>query len=62
LRPTVIGSLLLAAVVLARYIDLFQSLAARGLAFIVLGGIFMAEAMYYRKNRRAEAATTGTVS
>jgi uncharacterized membrane protein len=62
LRPTVIGSLLLAAVVLARYFDLFQSLAARGLAFIVLGGIFMAEAMYYRKNRRAEAATTGTVS
>jgi uncharacterized membrane protein len=62
LRPTVIGSLLLAAVVLARYFDLFQSLAARGLAFILLGGIFMAEAMYYRKNRRATPATTGAVS
>ena len=32
--------------------DLFQSLAARGFAFILLGGIFMAEAMYYRRNRR----------
>ncbi|MBI2515919.1 MAG: DUF2157 domain-containing protein [Opitutae bacterium] len=52
LRPTVLGSLLLSAVVLARYFDLFHSLAARGLAFIVLGGIFVAEAMYYRKVRR----------
>jgi uncharacterized membrane protein len=59
LRPTVIGSLLLGAVVLARYFDLFQSLAARGLAFIVLGGIFMAEAMYYRKNRRVETPVAG---
>ena len=58
LRPTVIGSLLLAAVVLARYFDLFQSLAARGFAFIVLGGIFMAEAMYYRRNRQAAKAAT----
>lgn len=51
LRPTVLGSLLLAAVVLARYFDLFHSLAARGLAFIVLGAIFVAEALYYRKMR-----------
>jgi uncharacterized membrane protein len=62
LRPTVIGSLLLAAVVLARYFDLFQSLAARGLAFILLGGIFMAEAMYYRKNRRTEPLPLGNAS
>lgn len=53
LRPTVLGSLLLSAVVLARYFDLFQSLASRGMAFIILGGIFVAEAMYYRKIRRA---------
>jgi uncharacterized membrane protein len=52
LRPTVLGSLLLGAVVLARYFDLFQSLASRGLAFIILGGIFVAEAMYYRKMRQ----------
>ena len=58
LRPTLIGSLLLGAVVLARYFDLFQSLAARGLAFILLGGIFMAEAMYYRRNRQREPASS----
>ncbi|MGH7945498.1 MAG: DUF2157 domain-containing protein [Opitutaceae bacterium] len=62
LRPTVIGSLLLAAVVLARYFDLFQSLAARGLAFILLGAIFMAEAMYYRRNRRAASPAAEGVS
>jgi hypothetical protein len=52
LRPTVLGSLLLGAVVLARYFDLFQDLASRGLAFIALGVIFVVEAMYYRKVRR----------
>jgi len=52
LRPTVLGSLLLSAVVFARYFDLFDSLGSRGIAFIVLGGIFFGEAMYYRKVRR----------
>ena len=51
LKPTVLGSLLLSAVVLARYFDLFQSLASRGLAFVILGGVFMAEAIYYRRRR-----------
>ena len=41
-------------VVLARYFDLFQSLASRGLAFIILGIIFVAEAMFYRKMRQAK--------
>ncbi|MBI2813073.1 MAG: DUF2157 domain-containing protein [Opitutae bacterium] len=53
-RPTVLGSLILSAVVLARYFDLFQSLAARGLAFILLGTFFVAEAMFYRKMRQAK--------
>jgi uncharacterized membrane protein len=53
LRPTVLGSLLLGAVVLARYFDLFQDLASRGLAFIALGVIFVVEAMYYRKVRKS---------
>lgn len=52
LGTTVLGSLLLSAVVLARYFDLFDSLASRGLAFIVLGVIFIIEAMYYRRVRR----------
>lgn len=54
LGPTVLGSLVLSAVVLARYFDLFQSLASRGLAFIILGIIFVAEAMFYRKMRQAK--------
>jgi uncharacterized membrane protein len=53
LRPTVLGSLLLGAVVFARYFDLFQDLASRGLAFIALGVIFVVEAMYYRKVQRS---------
>lgn len=52
LRPTVLGSLLLGAVALARYFDLFESLASRGLAFIVLGIVFVGEAMYYRRVRQ----------
>jgi uncharacterized membrane protein len=49
---TVLGSVVLTALVAARYFDLFQSMASRGLAFIVLGGLFLAEALYYRKIRR----------
>ena len=58
LRETVLGSLLLAAVVLARYFDLFDSLAARGLAFLVLGGLLFAEGFFYRRRRR-EGETEG---
>jgi len=56
LRSTVLGSLMFGALVLARYFDLFESLAARVLTFIVLGGILIAEAMYYRKMRREGTA------
>lgn len=52
LRETVLGSVLLAALVLARYFDLFDSLAARGLAFLLLGGLLFAEGFYYRKLRQ----------
>jgi uncharacterized membrane protein len=52
LKSTVVGSVLLAAVVLARYFDLFDNFASRGFAFIILGGLFIAEAMYYRKIKR----------
>lgn len=58
LRPTVVGSLLLGVVVFARYFDLFDSLAARGLAFILFGGVLFAEGFYYRKLRRADAEET----
>src|SRR5207244_12315592 len=55
LRSTVLGSLLLAVVLFARYFDLFESLAWRGLAFVVFGGVLFAEGFYYRSRRRAEA-------
>ncbi len=60
LRPTVLGSVLLGAVVLARYSDLFHSLATRGLAFLLLGGAFLAEGIYFRRRRQALAASAKT--
>jgi len=53
LRETVLGSVLLALLVLARYFDLFDSLAARGLAFLVLGGLLFAEGFFYRRMRQS---------
>ncbi len=55
LRLTVGGSLLLAAVLFARYFDLFNSLAARGAAFVIFGLILFAEGFYYRRMRREES-------
>jgi hypothetical protein len=52
LGRTVAGSLLLAALVFARFFDLFESLALRGLVFVVLGAVLFAEGFYYRKLRR----------
>jgi hypothetical protein len=59
LRPIVIGSVLLGGVVFARYFDLFDSLAARGLAFILFGGVLFAEGFYYRRLRRAAPEGAG---
>jgi uncharacterized membrane protein len=54
---TVTGSALLSALVLARYFDLFETQAARGVAFIVLGAIFVVEALYYRRMKREEGSS-----
>jgi hypothetical protein len=62
LRPTVIGSVLIALLVFARYFDLFDSLAARGLTFVLLGAAMFAEGFYYRRLRRAGAAQPGTAT
>jgi hypothetical protein len=51
LRETVLGLLLLSGVVLARYFDLFQSLAARGLAFVILGLVLLSAVYFHRKFR-----------
>lgn len=52
LRPVILGSLLLIALVVARYFDLFDSLAWRGLAFVVTGGVLFAEGFFYRRARQ----------
>jgi len=62
LRPTVLGSLLLSAIVLARYFDLFDSLASRGIAFLVVGGVLLAEPFYYRKSKGTAGSMEGGAS
>jgi uncharacterized membrane protein len=52
LGRTVGGSLLLSALVFARFFDLFDSLAVRGLVFVVLGLVLVAEGVLYRRARR----------
>ena len=59
LRPTVLGSLFFAAVVFARYFDLFESLAMRGLVFLLLGGVLFAEGFYYRRLRHEAGGAGG---
>ncbi|MCL5097842.1 MAG: DUF2157 domain-containing protein [Candidatus Omnitrophica bacterium] len=49
--PTVLGSLLLVALAVARYFDLLDSLAARGLVFLAVGGLFLAEGALFRRAR-----------
>ena len=49
LRPVILGSLLLVALVAARYFDLFESLALRGLIFLIVGGVLFAEGFFYRR-------------
>jgi uncharacterized membrane protein len=55
LKATVIGSVLLVAVVVARYFDLFDSLLIRGLVFVVLGGVLLAEGVMYARMKRRMA-------
>jgi uncharacterized membrane protein len=49
LRLVILGSLLLLALVAARYFDLFESLALRGLVFVIVGGVLFAEGFFYRR-------------
>jgi uncharacterized integral membrane protein len=62
LGPTILGSAVLAVLVFARYFDLFENLAARGTAFLVLGGVLFAEGFFYRRLRRDEVASEGGAS
>jgi len=62
LRPTILGSVVLAVLVFARYFDLFENLAVRGTVFLILGGLLFAEGFFYRKLRRDEASPEGGAS
>jgi uncharacterized membrane protein len=55
MKPTLIGSLLMVAVVVARYFDLFESLMVRGLVFLLLGALLLTEGVLYSKSRRQKA-------
>jgi uncharacterized membrane protein len=52
LRPTLQGSLMLVALVAARYFDLFESLAVRGFIFLAVGGLLIAEGILFRRARQ----------
>jgi hypothetical protein len=52
LQPIVLGSLLLVALTTARFFDLFESLAARGLVFLLVGAVLGAEGALFRRARR----------
>ncbi|MFH0881248.1 MAG: DUF2157 domain-containing protein [Lentisphaerota bacterium] len=57
LRPTVLGSVLFIALVVARYFDLFESLFVRGLVFVAVGVLLFLEGLLYsrqKKNRAGE--------
>ena len=61
LGSTILGSLLLIALVAARYFDLFDNLVARGVAFVVVGGVLFTEGIFYRRAReRARAPEVST--
>jgi hypothetical protein len=38
----------------ARYLDLFQSLAWRGLVFLIVGSTLFAEGFFYRRARQRD--------
>lgn len=59
LKPVVLGSVILGLLVFARYFDLFDSLAARGLAFVLFGGALFAEGFFYRKMRQTGGGPAG---
>jgi uncharacterized membrane protein len=60
LRPTLDGAVLLVALAAARYFDLFESLALRGLVFLLAGaGLFATGWQYSRARKRREAGQGG---
>lgn len=54
LLPTIIGSVMLAALAFARYFDLFENLALRGSIFIVVGIILFSQGFFYVRAKRIQ--------
>lgn len=55
LRQTAIGSLLLVALIIARFTDLFDSLAVRGLVFVVAGILIFSQGFFYVQSKKKKA-------
>jgi uncharacterized membrane protein len=53
LRTAIMGSLLLTALAVARYVDLFHSLLARAAVFLVIGGMMLGIGVFFARARRA---------
>lgn len=54
-QSTALGGLLLSAYIFARFLDLFESLLLRGLAFIVVGAMLFAIGFYYSHQKQIAA-------
>jgi uncharacterized membrane protein len=52
LKPTIIGSVLLVLLVVARYFDLFESQLIRGLVFVAIGAVLLVEGYLYTRARK----------
>lgn len=52
LKPTVIGSVLLVLLVVARYFDLFESQLIRGFVFVAIGAVLLVEGYLYTRSRK----------
>jgi uncharacterized membrane protein len=52
IKPTVWGSLMLVLLIVARYFDLFESQLTRGLVFVVMGALLLAEGFLYSRAKK----------
>lgn len=60
IAPTVVGSLMLIALTIGRYVDLFESLFTRGIIFVIVGVLIFAEGIFYVRSRKKLQAKVET--
>ena len=59
LKPTIFGSIMIVAIMIARYFDLFDNLLIRGIVFVMVGaGIFYEGIIYSRAKKLKTTADT----